>query len=166
MIPNLTQELLAARDARPLTERERELTCKTLIALGVRQGSQLWEVYTNFSVNSFLNYDPSHSQKEVALSLLEVLFYGEGEDGNEIPLDDEPRETVIGMTTAYVREVWSVPDCFVCLSSTEGEGAYLYDVSSEKVFEFELGQHEELASGSLHPRWKSFWEFLDWFLQT
>jgi hypothetical protein len=53
---------------------------------------------------------------------------------------------------------------FICLTSTEGQGAYLYDINTEAVYDFELSQDGKLTSGELKPRWSSFFDFLRWYL--
>lgn len=78
--------------------------------------------------------------------------------------DPDPFETPVGMATLFVREVWNIPETFICLTSTEGEGAYLFDLSSHGVFDFDLNEQSALCEGILEPRWKSFFEFLEWYL--
>lgn len=68
--------------------------------------------------------------------------------------------------TAFVREVWQLPDRYVCLTSCQGEGAYLYDTKSSAVVDFSLERREDIVNGTLHLSWPSFFEFLYWYLTT
>ena len=42
--------------------------------------------------------------------------------------------------TEFAREVYEVPEGFICLTSCEGEGFYLYECGTEAVFD--LGVEE------------------------
>ena len=75
-----------------------------------------------------------------------------------------PWEAPVGGETVFVREVWDVPDEFLCLSTTDTDHAFLYHLSTGHIYDFSHGQYEELRSGALPPRWKTFFEFLEWYL--
>ena len=66
--------------------------------------------------------------------------------------------------TQFVHEVWELPENFICFTTVEGEGGYLYDKVDGSVYDFELGKREELISGRMKPRWNSFFEFMTWYL--
>ncbi len=66
--------------------------------------------------------------------------------------------------TRFVRDVWDIPAEFVCLTSPEGEGAYLYNLASGAVFDFSLTDYEALVQGALPPRWLTFFHFMSWYL--
>lgn len=70
----------------------------------------------------------------------------------------------IGSATAFVREVWGAPDDMVCLTSTEAEGCYLYEIGSERVFDFELSAREAFYAGDRPLVAGSFFQFLTWYL--
>ncbi len=70
----------------------------------------------------------------------------------------------VGMATRFVRTVWETPGDIICLTTTEGEGAYLYDMTSGSVYDFDLADQSALAARTLQPRWKSFFDFLGWYL--
>ncbi len=66
--------------------------------------------------------------------------------------------------TTFVRETYEVPEPFVCITSAEGEGFYLYDPRSEAVYDLDVTQLDALARGALPPRWPDFHAFLEWYL--
>jgi len=68
------------------------------------------------------------------------------------------------MTTTFVREVWGLPANLFCLTTSEGEGGYIYDAKTGVVYDFTLDQQSLLADGKLPARWDSFFEFLKWYV--
>jgi hypothetical protein len=75
---------------------------------------------------------------------------------------DPTHEIAVG--TRYIREVWELPEQFVCLSSVQGEGAYLYDLNVGSVWDFELGARDAFLTGRQSARWQGFYEFMIWYL--
>ena len=112
-----------------------------LIELGVREGSEFWDFFVNYVSTHF----PSEASFE---ELCDVA----------IPSN----EMMSG--TEFVADVWGVPPGYVCMTSVQGEGCYLYDVSTEKAFDFNVGDSEKLISGELPCSWDSFNDFIRWFL--
>lgn len=70
----------------------------------------------------------------------------------------------IHQATQFIRDVWGLPDRYVCFSSLQGEGCYLYDRNTGCVFDFDLAELEYLLQERLSPRWGTFFEFMDWYL--
>jgi hypothetical protein len=70
----------------------------------------------------------------------------------------------IALGTRFVHDVWELPEQFICITSVQGEGAYLYDVKTGKVWDFELGYREVFLAGQLPAKWSSFFEFMTWYL--
>lgn len=70
----------------------------------------------------------------------------------------------VALGTHFVHDVWELPEQFVCLSSVQGEGAYLYDRNTGKVWDFDLGCREDFLSGGQPAKWNSFFEFMTWYL--
>ena len=70
----------------------------------------------------------------------------------------------VARVTRFVREVWSVPPEFVCFSSVEGEGAYLYSTRNQSVWDFSLASSEDFADGNA-PNWPGFFAFMRWYLE-
>ena len=120
----------------------REGALRALEELGVPQESEFSEFYENYQITIFES-PISHEQ------LCDVL---------------EPSKQV-ALGTRFVREVWGLPDNYICFTSAEGEGAYLYDRSSGKVFDFSLATRDEFVSGKEGPRWDGFFEFMLWYLE-
>ena len=72
--------------------------------------------------------------------------------------------TEIAKGTRFVREVWKIPEQYICLTSVQGEGAYLYDKSTGKVWDFALASRDAFLSGRERPKWDSFFDFMTWYL--
>jgi len=153
MIPQHIQHLLDEGSYSPRTEGK-EAIRETLDVLGIESSSQLGSFY--------LEYDPTFLRSsEACEELLDVLVPTvEGQHYDEF----DPLETPVGMETEFVREVWEVPETMICFSTTDAEGAFLYDLSSGAVYDFSLSQQDKLSNGTLSPRWSSFFEFLEWYL--
>ncbi|MBI3562431.1 MAG: SMI1/KNR4 family protein [Gammaproteobacteria bacterium] len=67
--------------------------------------------------------------------------------------------------TRFVHDVWDIPDNYICFTSTEGEGAYLYDIKTGKIWDFALVNRTDFLAGKIKPRWNGFFEFLIWYLR-
>jgi hypothetical protein len=74
----------------------------------------------------------------------------------------EPTPQIAAGTT-FVREVWEIPSEFICLTSCEGEGCYLYSTKSNAVYDFSLAEWDEFMRNPV-ARWKSFFDFIEWYL--
>lgn len=72
--------------------------------------------------------------------------------------------TEIGVGTKFVHEVWDLPNRFVCFSSGQGEGAYLYETTTGHVWDFDLASRSDFLAGKQRPKWQSFFEFMTWYL--
>jgi hypothetical protein len=70
----------------------------------------------------------------------------------------------IAFGTRYVHDVWELPEQYICISSIQGEGAYLYDVKTGKVWDFDLASREAFVSGLQRENWNSFYDFMIWYL--
>jgi hypothetical protein len=70
----------------------------------------------------------------------------------------------IALTTRFIHEAWELPTNFICFSSVEGEGGYLYDKNTGKVWDFSLATRQDFIDGKEKPRWNSFFEFMIWYL--
>jgi hypothetical protein len=67
--------------------------------------------------------------------------------------------------TAFVRDTYEVPTDFVCLTSAEGEGFILYELSTGAVYDVDARHVPALTRGLLQPRWVDVFAFLRWYLQ-
>lgn len=112
-----------------------------LVELGAREGSEFWQF--------FVTYASTHFPSEVSFEeLCDVAI-----PSNEMM-----------QGTEFVADVWGVPPGYVCMTSVQGEGCYLYDVNNGKVYDFAAGDAEKLVSGKLPCSWESFNDFIRWFL--
>ena len=69
----------------------------------------------------------------------------------------------MALGTRFVREVWGLPDEYVCLTSCEGEGCYLYSTRTGAVYDFELASRERFLAAPVET-WRDFNTFIEWFL--
>jgi hypothetical protein len=70
----------------------------------------------------------------------------------------------IAQATWFIRDTWQLPERYVCLTSCEGEGAYLYDRTDGSVCDFSLADREAFLSGEQTPQWRDFYAFMKWYL--
>lgn len=70
----------------------------------------------------------------------------------------------ISLGTRFIHEVWGLPDRFVCLTSLQGEGAYLYDRITGEIFDFDLAHRDAFVAGHREPISKGFHDFMMWYL--
>jgi hypothetical protein len=81
----------------------------------------------------------------------------------ETLLDVSEPTASVARATAFVREVWELPRDFICITSCEGEGCYLYSTLTEAVYDFSLADRELFIRNPV-PKWHTFFEFVEWFL--
>lgn len=70
----------------------------------------------------------------------------------------------IRRSTKFIQEVWELPSRYLCISSTEGEGAFLYDKETGAVLNFNLGERDLLLQEKTPEQWPTFFDFLEWYL--
>ena len=109
--------------------------------LGVSPSSELAIFYLDYKVSTFCS---NASDEEL--------------------LDVVSPSGAISRASNFVHEVWELPENFICLSSVEAEGCYLYEKISGSVYDFDLADREDLIEGKLEPRWPSFFSFMIWYL--
>lgn len=78
-----------------------------------------------------------------------------------------PDYTAILEATNWARgEGNDLPDQYICLSSHEGGGFYVYSNRDSKVYDVDFGEPwQKLNAGELEARWESFYEFLEWYVK-
>ena len=113
---------------------------EALRQIGVDENTELGEFYTKYR-GGFLSPEPRPELLDIA--------------GPAIP--------AIPDQTAYVLDRYELPEEFVALTSDESEGMYLYNRNNKSVYDFNVGQSQELVNGEIQPRWNSFNDFLNWF---
>ncbi len=65
----------------------------------------------------------------------------------------------------FAHSQWQIPSNFVPFTTLEGEGAYLLDTATGKIWDFALQRRDEFCSGSQMPMFEGFFEFLMWYLE-
>lgn len=120
---------------------DRHAVTRALSDLGVPLDSEFAEFYLNYKITIY-NSDVSDEQ------LCDVA---------------EPScEVAVG--TKFAHEVWGLPARYVCFTSAQGDGGYLYEVDTGMVWDFSLSTRDNFFSGKEQPRWKSFFAFMVWYL--
>ncbi|MBU2714279.1 hypothetical protein [Zooshikella harenae] len=66
--------------------------------------------------------------------------------------------------TEFVHEVWGLPENYICFTTVEGEGCYLYDKITGKVWDFELKTRDSFLRGEISAKWGGFYKFMIWYL--
>ncbi|SUO96068.1 hypothetical protein [Suttonella ornithocola] len=120
------------------SDEDRKEAQKIIMELGVREGSQFYELYSKY--------------------FMESLDHRGGTSSIIDPLPD-------GFSYEYFQFAWGLPDNYILFTTGEGEGGYLYETQEEKVWDFNLGEREQLLAGTL-PHWNSFYDFMLWYLQS
>jgi hypothetical protein len=70
----------------------------------------------------------------------------------------------MAMSVDFAHKSWGLPDNFICFTSCEGEGGYLYDKNTGKIWDFSLATRQDFIDGKEQPRWDGFFEFMIWYL--
>lgn len=108
--------------------------------LGVRPGSEFYAFFSEFTAVNLTSVTSDEYLRDVA--------------------DPTPQ---IAASTGFVREVWELPSEYICMTSCEGEGGYLYSTVTEAVYDFSLALRESFLA-SPTPAWPTFFTFLEWYL--
>jgi hypothetical protein len=91
-----------------------------------------------------------------------TLFDSDVSDEELSDLLSPTKQILVG--TQFVHEVWKLPENFICFSSCQGEGGYLYDRDTGTVWDFDLADRDDFIAGRQKPAWNSFFEFMSWYL--
>ena len=113
---------------------------QALQTLGVPRESEFAEFFLKYQVTCYR----SHNSDEVLVDI------------------DDPSGVLD--CTAFVHDVWALPQHLICFTPCEGEGCYLYDKRSAGVLEFSLARRQAFLIGQVDMQWNSFFEFLSWYL--
>ena len=63
--------------------------------------------------------------------------------------------------------VLQLPDEYLPLDNFEAEEGFFYNRNTEEVLKLSIGPDlEDFQSGKLHPQWKDFNSFLEWFFEV
>ncbi len=66
--------------------------------------------------------------------------------------------------TEFGRDVYDITEDYICLTSGEGEGFFLYSIEDKKVYDVNVEDLDALEAGKLEPRWNSFFDLMKWYL--
>ncbi|HEU4561648.1 MAG TPA: hypothetical protein VFS20_27730 [Longimicrobium sp.] len=134
MLPPDVEEWLRANDSGPVAwpGDHRNAIRRELDALRVDPSSELGYFYLNFHPSTVTGWYELHEVD------------------------------VIREWTAFAHTELEVPEEFLALTSTEGDGIVLYSRNTGQVFDVQYGQFEALAAGTLQPVGESFSEYLRW----
>ena len=108
--------------------------------LGIPEESQIFKFFEEFTI---------------------TLFISTSSDEELMDISEPSNQIFTG--TEFVHEVWEIPDHYICLTSCEGEGCYLYSKETQAVYDFSLSDRVGFLS-SPTPTWESFFEFIEWYL--
>lgn len=75
----------------------------------------------------------------------------------------EPSESVL-WATEFIHSKWKLPENYICFTSLEGEGGYIMEKTSGKIWDFDLSERENFLNGEISAHWNGFFEFLEWYL--
>ncbi len=121
--------------------RDRAKAEQALVELGIPADSEFAQFFHEYAITLF------------------------GSDVSDEELVDIAEPTFrIAAGTRFVHEVWELPARYVCFSTCQGEGGYLYDKESGAVFDFSLATRDAFVEGREPPLWRSFFEFMRWYL--
>lgn len=138
---NKVEKLLSKQDY-PVIQKKIERMNETesvLLDHGVKKDSSFFKLYTKY--------------------FLRALDHRSGADEIVDPL---PTRSFIPRVK-FAHEVWGVPKNYILFSTGEGEGGYLYNIEDDSVWDFQMGQLQQLADCTL-THWDSFYESMIWYL--
>jgi hypothetical protein len=115
---------------------------RALCELGVPLDTEFAEFYLNYKI---------------------TLFHSNVSDEQLCDVAEPSREVAQG--TQFVQKVWKLPEQYICFSSIQGEGAYLYDRNTGKVWNFSLASRDAFLAGQEQSGWDCFYDFLLWYLE-
>lgn len=120
---------------------KKDSVISALNTLGISPESEIGEFFLNYVITFFQGSTPR-------TELLDII-----EPDNEIEAYAD-----------FIHETWELPDNFISLTGIQGEGCYLYDKNNGEVLDFDLAKRDEFLAGEHELKWKSFFEFLTWYL--
>ncbi len=63
----------------------------------------------------------------------------------------------------WIEQYPNLTERYLQISSIEGEGSYFYDKDTDAVYDVDWGEMDDFVAGNLEPKWKSFYDFLEWY---
>lgn len=139
MIPKPIIEAFS-RQTGEITRNNKESVTRNISRLELNHNEQF--------VDFFLLYDLSGIVSKKEVELIDLC---------------SPSDEILE-TTEWAKEVYELQDDFICLSSGEGEGFILLSRVDGKVYDVSVNNFDLLESHGVEPRWNSFYELIDWYL--
>jgi len=140
MIPSELSTLVE-QQAGNVKRTNHEAAEKALCELGIDLNSEFAQFYLTYKITLF---DSNVSYEQLC------------------DIAEPSREIAVG--TRFIHDVWRLPDYFICFTSCEGEGGYLYNKNDGTVWDFSLANREKFIRGMESPTWPSFFDFMIWYL--
>lgn len=145
MLSEKIKSLFIQRGYISLSEEEKTSYEKTLVDLGIPQGSS----FAEFNLSTI---GPTFAER--GYELYNVCWF----KIYSYDLD-------YAIETAH--DVLQLPDEYLPLDSFEAEEGFFYNRNTGEVLKLSIGQDlEDFRSGTLHPQWKDFNSFLEWFFSV
>lgn len=142
MIPNLIHELIKDQKGNYSREQNKiELVQAALSQLNIKDHEEINSFFSTYNLSGVI----SRSSKEELLDLC------------------SPTPQIFE-ATEFGRDVYEITEDFICLTSGESEGFFLYSKKDQKVYDVNVEDLDDLESGELEPRWDSFFDLIKWYL--
>ncbi|PAU59955.1 hypothetical protein BZL41_16265 [Pseudomonas sp. PIC25] len=135
-----------------------------LISLIEKQPGNIHRANTESVVEALKALDISLESEFAEFFLNYVITFFKSTASNEELCDIAEPSNEIEVGTDFIHEVWELPENFICLTTVQGEGCYLYDKKNGEVLDFSLAQRAEFLAGKVGLKWNTFFDFLTWYL--
>jgi hypothetical protein len=139
-IPVKISQLVIKNSIGAVLRKDVSLAQCAMKKLGVSEGSEFYEFYSMFIASNLVSSSSYESLVDVS----------------------EPTEEV-ALGTRFAHEVWELPKEYICFSSCQGEGGYLYSTKDHAVYDFTLANRDQFLERR-NINWESFYEFITWYL--
>jgi len=141
VIPESIKEIMSTESAHVFRKPEKiHQVVECLETLGVADHDQLKEIFTTYNLNAF-----------ISKRLTELMDL----------CSPTPQ---IAETTDFGRDIYEVPEEYICLTSGEGEGFFLYSKLDRKVYDVDVSELEALDAGEKEARWETFFDLIEWYV--
>ncbi len=131
---------LIMHQAGEVLRKNKKKTISELNKLGISEKSQVYSFFLEFTITLFISTSSYEELVDIAEPTAQI-FTG----------------------TEFAHEVWGIPEQYICLTSCEGEGCYLYSKETQSVYDFSLAEREGFILNPI-PAWETFFEFIEWYL--
>lgn len=141
MIPLVITDLMAQQKGsvrRPAEQRAKVLN--DLEQLGIGADTEFGEFFKEYRLSGVL------SRRSIELQDL-----------------SSPTSQILS-TTEFARDIYGLPEGFICLSSGEGDGFIAYSRCDGRVYDVRAADIDALGRGELAPKWDSIFRLMEWYL--